>query len=220
MENTEHPMLEVLPDVKNKKYTIPVAESLASLMLVAMILIQSIAYGFSYKLSSEIDTVIYFFIFSLLFFCLAASIALLAFFNNFFNKQIDLPLSLDDLAGLSIFAVVISTLFFYSGPLPIGKTVGMLTVSVLTVGLLVLRLPKIAIWILTCVGSLLFVYASLVVPIDVAAANMLPIIVAGCEDLIAGAQSIWGHVFGNLFFSPFIFARYCFASLRVGMAWL
>lgn len=156
---------------------------LAGLLLCAMVAVMSIAYGFQYRADAE-RPLSYFLGFSALYFlCLAALCVVAA-------RPVPLPgagATLPARLGLAMTTgSVVLTLYFTSGqlPVPVLASIGVTVVAV--AGVAATLGTTRALWLALVLGLAVQIALALGNPLDVAAANMLPVIEAGCGKLLNG----------------------------------
>lgn len=155
----------------------------AGLLLFAMVAAMSIAYGFQYRADAE-RPLSYFLGFSALYFLCLAALSVVAM----------KPVSLSD-AGAALPArlglamttgALVLTLYFTDGQLPVPAlaSIGVTVVAVAGVAA-TLGIAR-ALWLALLLGLAVQIALALGNPLDVAAANMLPVIEAGCGKLLSG----------------------------------
>jgi hypothetical protein len=186
---------------------------LGSILLVSAVLLQSLAYGFAYRLGADTQIVFYFAIASLFFFGAMAAIAGLT--TGMFNCPAHLVSKFDpEQVAAALLALVVAASCYFSPALP-GKVAiaaaGVLAIATATS--LFMKRPRPAIWVATGVGIVLHAVGIWLIPIDVKAANMLPIIVAGCQDLLHGENPLMkmypGIATAPLYYLPGTVLPYC-----------
>jgi hypothetical protein len=186
---------------------------IGSILLAAAVLLQSVVYGFAYRLGTDTQIVVYFAAASLLFFGAMGAIAGLT--ARTFDRAARAASIIDpEQAAAVLLALVVAASCYFSPALP-GKvaTAAAGILAFATAAGLFLKRPRPVIWLATSVGIVLHVVGVWLIPIDVKAANMLPIIVAGCQDLLAGENPLMktypGIATAPLYYLPGTVLPYC-----------
>ena len=155
----------------------------AGLLLFAMVAAMSIAYGFQYRADAE-RPLSYFLGFSALYFLCLAALSVVAM------KPVSLSgagATLPARLGLAMTTgALVLTLYFTDGllPVPALASIGVTVVAVAGVAA-TLGIAR-ALWLALLLGLAVQIALALGNPLDVAAANMLPVIEAGCGKLLSG----------------------------------
>ena len=156
---------------------------LAGLLLFAMVAGMSIAYGFQYRADAE-QPLSYFLGFSALYFLCLAALFVVAM----------KPVSLSDTGaafparlGLAMTTgALVLTLYFTDGQLPVPALAAIGVTIVAVAGVAATLGVARALWLALLLGLAVQIALALGNPLDVAAANMLPVIEAGCGKLLNG----------------------------------
>lgn len=199
---------------------------LAPIILWLMISVISVSYGFQYRVPENVTH--YYFIFaSAIFFLLAFALAISILYPKItlcFSNALS-ALSAQYLAIAITLTTLLSGFYFYSGSEYIPTKIIMVVTVSITVTLTVIRRCKEALWVLAIAGTGLFVCLSLFTPLDVNAANMLPIIGAGCDSLLNG-ENPFLRVYPEiatapLYYLPFNVLPYCpLQFIGLDLRWL
>ncbi|MDZ7752541.1 MAG: hypothetical protein U5S82_12910 [Gammaproteobacteria bacterium] len=151
-----------------------------------IVLLFAFFYGFSYRISGNF-LFSYFLIASAAFFGICL-IVVLSILRSRREKPHLRPDILNRMGAFAVWAVLSTTVYFYNGDAYIPDKIAIPLVTIVFLGLLWRTGAKSSIFFLTATGTALFCYATLDTNLDVKAANMLPIIQAGCADLAEGSN--------------------------------
>ncbi len=190
---------------------------LAGLLLFAMVAVMSVAYGFQYRADAE-QPLSYFLGFSALYFlCLAALCVVAAKPVSLSGAGAALPARL----GLAMTTgSLVLTLYFTDGQLPVPAlaSIGVMALAVAAVAA-TLGTGR-ALWLALILGLAVQIALALGNPLDVAAANMLPVIEAGCGKLLNGENPHLAQYPGitsvALIYLPGLLLPYC-APVALGL---
>ncbi len=171
-------------------------------LLFCMTTIVALSYGFQYHADAE-QPLGYFLPFSLAFFS-----CLLLILATFSVSSLASAMSSPELArslGLGFMSVSLSlTVYFWAPNLPISAPIAVGALLVGSAASVGFRLVRPATAVVLILGLLVQSFLSLSVPLDVGAANMLPIIGAGCE-LVLQADNPYLATFPGIASEPLIY---------------
>lgn len=156
----------------------------ASIIFFVLLLSLNISYGFQYRIDEKLIPQ-YFMAGSLVF---VACMLILVFFTLTKPSKL-LTVEIHLTSAIAVLMTLCSlgcSLYFLSGFIALPAKQLLIGTIVVTAILSSLRRFRLAIWFLTACGTALFIYLALAVPIDVKAANMLPIIQASCQSMAIG----------------------------------
>lgn len=186
----------------------------------------TISYGFQYRIL-ETSVPYYFITASLIFILLILSLVVLILQPKIFiNSSKTLgTIPLRYLAIALMLANLLMGFYFYSGSAYLPTTLMMILTTLVVAILSINRRCKEALWALAGIGIGFFIYLSLTTPLDVKAANMLPIIGAGCDSLLNGENPflrIYPEIASSpLYYLPLHILPYCpLQSLGLDLRWL
>jgi hypothetical protein len=195
------------------------ARVLASgLLLSGMGISIALAYGFQYRADADNPLSYFLPISGVFFLCL---ILIVASFATPAAAALTIGVKLHRAAGLAMMAIALSlTLFFHGAELPFPA---LLAIGVLLVGAtasIVFGASGVATIVVVAVGLAVQIFLALTNPLDVQAANMLPIIGAGCELLLQLKNpylaTFPGIASEPLYYLPGLILPYC-TSVAVGL---
>jgi hypothetical protein len=191
-----------------------------------MIFILSISYGFKYRVS---DTLVpyYFGVASVIFILLGFAMASLILWPKITPSYLEKfeTISLLKLAIALTLATIVSGFYFYSGPAYLPAILLIVLTILVTGAYVIFQRFKEALWTLMIIGICLFIYLALLTPLDVNAANMLPIIGAGCNSLLQGENpflKVYPEIAtAPLYYLPLSVLPYCpLEWLGIDLRWL
>ncbi len=185
------------------------------LVLFLVVLLFSMTYGFQYRVPG-VFVQFYFLSASILFAALVVLLALLIARSGRSGHALReigyLPSRVGLAIGVSLCAVL-SCLVFHGGAAPWERAVAMAGIAAVVLVLAWLGRTRWALWFLSATGLTVFAYLTLVTPLDVRAANMLPIIAASCESLAAGENPFLrtypGIATAPMYYLPLNVLPYC-----------
>lgn len=126
--------------------------------------------------------------------------------------------------GLTLLSLICSV-YFYSGPAALPTIVLLAGLTGVSLALAAIRHLDWALWFLAASGTALFVYLGLATPINVDAANMLPVIAASCDSIAVG-ENPFGRIYPGIssvmmYYLPLHVLPYCpFEWSGVDLRWL
>jgi len=199
---------------------------LESIALWLIILVITTSYGFQYR-TLEASVPYYFITASFIFLLFIASLAALILQPKIVitSPKILIKIQLRHLAITLMLANLLMGIYFYSGSAYLPTKSMMILATLVATVLSIAQRYKEALWALAGIGICLFIYLSLNTPLDVEAANMLPIIGAGCDSLLNG-ENPFLHTYPEiasspLYYLPLHILPYCpLQSLELDLRWL
>jgi hypothetical protein len=191
---------------------------LAGLLLSFMLFLMSVAYGYQYR-SDPAAPLDFFLPFSALFFLLLGLTLVVSLSPPFPGKVGERRLVAD--AGLAMTSVAILLLLYFHGaelPFPVLPAMAAMAIGIVLAAAF-LGSDR-AIWLALAIGLAVQVALALGNPLDVDAANMLPVIEAGCGKLFNGENPYLAEYPGitsvPLLYLPGLLLPYC-APVALGL---
>lgn len=191
---------------------------ISALLLFLMLAAMSVAYGFQYRADAA-DPLAYFLPFSAVYF-LALALLLAA---GLAPTPIDKPGASRPVAdaGLAMTgAAILMSIYFHGAELPFPALAAMASVAVVLAAARVFLGAARAVWLALLIGLGVQIALALGNPLDVAAANMLPVVEAGCVKLLNGENPYLATYPGitsvPLMYLPGLLLPYC-APVALGL---
>ena len=214
----DQPLSKVAPEAAQDSDVRDTRPLAAGILLGFMIALMSVAYGFQYR-SDSAQPLGYFLSFSVPYFLCLALVLVVSLSPPLPGRGSTRRLAAA--LGLTMTTAVIAmTLYFHAGELPVPALPAIAVLAVAVAVVAATLSLGYAIWLALLLGLAAQIALALGNPLDVDAANMLPVIEAGCTKLLSGENPYLADYPGitsvPLLYLPGLLLPYC-APVAAGL---